>query len=313
MEFGTSTGRQGTFDVKDPRQRKMAISRLSELQTQYGEMLNPNYTGSTGYADAGSYSTHKNAVTEAQNIQRGLQGDSPLAVRFNPHGTGTSSSTPSMPPPGQGAMKSRNNYITDQGRYYQPGQMAVINGPGGGPRTYGDSATTFGADVRTPDIAMKQRQLAIAGLDNELQKSQMQTNPMLRHQERNIESHGTIENPFPYKQRIAREEAAELTDPASPRGALAEQEFGRKLQQTYQQNVLPAQIGAQSRLGVAEINQDSDRYVADQRFAGEQENSQASQRAAALRALAAMFGFNEDDLSEEDVDIRRDMRRQAGF
>lgn len=81
-EFGTNTGRQGTFNPRDPKQSAMAMKRLQELQTQWGPRLDPNYSGQTGYSDLGTYSQNLNARTEAQNIQRVMGGSSPLNVKF---------------------------------------------------------------------------------------------------------------------------------------------------------------------------------------------------------------------------------------
>lgn len=171
--------------------------------------------------------------------------------------------------------------------------------------------TTYGADA---ELARKQRQLALSALDAGMEQTRVASEPQfMRAQRSNLASHGTIEEPYQFKRRTGGEEAAELTDPSTPRGALAEQEFGRKLEGIYRQNVLPAQIAGQSRVDVAGINQDADRYVADSRLQASQGSDLASRRAAALRALSAMFGFDESDLSEDDIDIRRGVRREAGF
>lgn len=81
-EFGTNTGRQGTYDVKDPQQQSQALERLKALYAQYGERLQPGYTGETGVSDLGGYSQWQNAVTEAQNISRQMGGKDPLGVKF---------------------------------------------------------------------------------------------------------------------------------------------------------------------------------------------------------------------------------------
>lgn len=83
-EFGTNTGRQGTFDPDDPDQRDQAVTRLQELQTTYGDRLRPNATGETGLSkdDAQGWSRYQNAITEAENIKRLLAGRAPLGIRF---------------------------------------------------------------------------------------------------------------------------------------------------------------------------------------------------------------------------------------
>ena len=275
-EFGTNTGRQGTFDPNDPEQVRQASERLGTLESTYGESLRPGYTGPTGYSDAKSYSTHLNAVTEAQNIRRTFEKRGPLGVKF-----GGVSRTPSMPLP----------------QHMRPGSLRVINSGD----IYGPSTTTYGADAA---LQQKQRQLAIAGLDNAMQGArEAGESPMIRKQGRNIESHGTIEDPFPYKQRIQREEAAELTNPATARGALSGQEFNRKLAQSYQQNVLPAEIGAHSRLGVADINRSADQYTADQRT-----------RVAGIQALIDALeagDINPTELTDDEIAELEDVQRRA--
>lgn len=83
-EFGTNTGRQGTFDPRDPGQATQALQRLSSLRQNYGERLRPNFTGETGLArnDSRGWSRMLNAQTEAQNIQRLLKGQGPLGVEY---------------------------------------------------------------------------------------------------------------------------------------------------------------------------------------------------------------------------------------
>lgn len=84
-QFGGNDGRQGIFDPNDPRQKALALARLKELYSTYGERLQPNYTGPTGLAsnDMSGYAKQMNAVTEAINIQNVLQGKSPLNVKFS--------------------------------------------------------------------------------------------------------------------------------------------------------------------------------------------------------------------------------------
>ena len=83
-EFGTNTGRQGTFNPQDPEQYSMAIDRLQELGSSYGPRLQHDFTGETGLSanDMGGYSQMLNARTEADNIQRLLSGQQPLMVKF---------------------------------------------------------------------------------------------------------------------------------------------------------------------------------------------------------------------------------------
>lgn len=85
-EFGTNTGRQGIFNPDDDLQVAMALQRLRELQSSYGDKLDPNFTGETGVSNLGGYSKMANARTEAQNIQRLLRGKDPLQVKFDPRG-----------------------------------------------------------------------------------------------------------------------------------------------------------------------------------------------------------------------------------
>ena len=82
FEFGTNTGRQGTFNPEDAEQSQMAMSRLRELVSSYGDRLEPNYTGKTGVNDLGGYSQMLNARTEAQNIQRLMSGQDPMQIKF---------------------------------------------------------------------------------------------------------------------------------------------------------------------------------------------------------------------------------------
>lgn len=83
-EFGTNTGRQGTFNRQDPQQTAMAIRRLMELQADYGPRLSHNFSGETGLMpnDATGYSQMLNARTEASNIERQMQGSDPLRVKY---------------------------------------------------------------------------------------------------------------------------------------------------------------------------------------------------------------------------------------
>jgi hypothetical protein len=83
-EFGTNTGKQGTFDPSNQYHKQMAMQRLKALQTQWGPRLDMKYSGDTGLAsnDATGYSQMLNARTEAANIQRILGGQGPLNVRY---------------------------------------------------------------------------------------------------------------------------------------------------------------------------------------------------------------------------------------
>lgn len=83
-EFGTNTGRQGTFDTNQLPQVRMAMDRLKALQGQYGERLDPRFTGYTGLAknDAEGYSDMLNARTEALNIRRLLGGQQPMNIHY---------------------------------------------------------------------------------------------------------------------------------------------------------------------------------------------------------------------------------------
>jgi hypothetical protein len=83
-EFGTNTGRQGTFDPDDVARRQQAQSRLQALQQAYGDRLAFNFTGNTGLGkhDAKGYSKMLNARTEAANIQRLLRGRQALDTEY---------------------------------------------------------------------------------------------------------------------------------------------------------------------------------------------------------------------------------------
>lgn len=83
-EFGTNTGKQGTFDPANLQQAQMAIRRLRELQGGYGDRLKFDYTGDTGLApnDGEGYADMLNARTEAANIQRLFSGQSPMNTRY---------------------------------------------------------------------------------------------------------------------------------------------------------------------------------------------------------------------------------------
>lgn len=112
--FGGSSGKQGTFDPDDEGQTSQALARLMELQSEYGDRLEPNHTGSTGLAsnDLGGYANMKNAVVESQNIQRIMNGGQPLQVKFNPRGAQSETS-----PTQQGQFKDTSQL---HGSYLQP-------------------------------------------------------------------------------------------------------------------------------------------------------------------------------------------------
>lgn len=83
-KFGGNNGRQGIFDRNNPDEYQEAVRRLQQLQSDYGDKLSLNYTGSTGLLpnDLGGYSTMQNAKTEAQNIQNIMGGRQPLSFEF---------------------------------------------------------------------------------------------------------------------------------------------------------------------------------------------------------------------------------------
>jgi len=80
--FGGNHGQQGVFDRNDPNMKNEALQRLQELTSQYGAMLDSNYTGETGFAanDADSYYKWRNATTEADNINRSLGGKAGMNI-----------------------------------------------------------------------------------------------------------------------------------------------------------------------------------------------------------------------------------------
>jgi hypothetical protein len=169
--------------------------------------------------------------------------------------------------------------------------------------------TTYGADA---EIARRSRELALQGLEAGREQFRLAGEPQAwQQQRRNIGAHGTIEAPNEFALRMGREGAAELTDPSTPRGALREQEVGEKLEGIYRQNVLPAQIGAQSRLGVADINAGADRYAADRRTEAAQAGDMEQRRAAALRALTDLIGFDTSEFEDTELDELEDARRRA--
>ena len=81
--FGGNTGRQGIFNPEDETQLSMAIQRLMELQSTYGDTLQYGYSGKTKVApgDSMGYAQYQNAITEADNITRTLQGQDPRGIR----------------------------------------------------------------------------------------------------------------------------------------------------------------------------------------------------------------------------------------
>ena len=85
-EFGTNTGRQGTFDASNEKERSFAMQRLMALQKSYGKVLSHTFSGDTGLRrnDHQGYSDLLNARTEATNIERLLQDQGPLRVQAGP-------------------------------------------------------------------------------------------------------------------------------------------------------------------------------------------------------------------------------------
>lgn len=66
-------------------ERREALNRLRELQTGWGERLDPHFTGPTGLQrwDARGWSQMLGAQQEAQNLQRQLGGRVPLGVEVS--------------------------------------------------------------------------------------------------------------------------------------------------------------------------------------------------------------------------------------
>ena len=106
--FGGNTGRQGVFDPDDPRQTQEALARLMELQSTYGDTLRYGYTGQTKVApgDAQGYSTYQNAITEADNIGRTLQGQDPRGIK---QGDPRNIKHEGAPAPQQGVFPGQRN------------------------------------------------------------------------------------------------------------------------------------------------------------------------------------------------------------
>jgi hypothetical protein len=122
MEFGTNTGRQGTYDPRDPRQRRMAMDRLSQLEDEYGDRLQIGFTGETGLNknDAHGWSRMLNAQTEAKNIRNIAEGKGPVQIGYG--GTMQSRQLPrSMEPLGM--------YDDDIRRAGVQAQVAAAKGP----------------------------------------------------------------------------------------------------------------------------------------------------------------------------------------
>lgn len=109
MEFGTNTGRQGTYDPRDPRQSSMAMQRLRQLEDEWGpDRLQIGFTGETGLAknDAQGWSRMLNAQTEAKNIRNIAAGKGPVQINYG--GDMVSRSMPaSMAPLGMYADEER--------------------------------------------------------------------------------------------------------------------------------------------------------------------------------------------------------------
>lgn len=81
--FGGNTGQQGIFNPEDEGQVSQALARLMELQNTYGDTLQYGYSGKTKVApgDGKGYATYQNAITEADNIGRILQGQDPRGIK----------------------------------------------------------------------------------------------------------------------------------------------------------------------------------------------------------------------------------------
>ena len=72
-------------EINAQLRNKDAVARLKELQFQYGDRLQPNYSGLTGLQrwDSRGWSDMMNAQTESTNLQRQLEGDEPLQVEHD--------------------------------------------------------------------------------------------------------------------------------------------------------------------------------------------------------------------------------------
>ena len=91
--FGGNSGQQGVFDRNDKTKKSQALQRLLELDEQYGEQLDPDYSSGAapipGVVDptwwfnkqGQDYYDRANAVTETQNIERSLGGKAPMSIR----------------------------------------------------------------------------------------------------------------------------------------------------------------------------------------------------------------------------------------
>jgi len=65
LKFGSNKNNQGAADFSSSKQDSLALQRLRALQSQYGELLNPYFTGDTGFGnDADRYSKLLNARSE---------------------------------------------------------------------------------------------------------------------------------------------------------------------------------------------------------------------------------------------------------
>jgi len=188
-------------------------------------------------------------------------------------------------------------------------------------QNYEDPSVSFGEEG---EIGRRQRELALSGLDTAMMQSREAGQPqMLRQQQRNLASHGTIEEPYAFKRRTGGEEAAAELDPASPYGALGEEEFGRKLESLYTQNVRPKMIDAESRLGVADVNAGASRYATDQRRGASDQRGREAAMEEFLNFYLSTLPADEGDWDEEDDEgmtpqqdirgIRGRLRTDAGF
>lgn len=306
-EFGTNTGRQGTFNPKNRQQRAMAISRFDELSRQYGDRLDFNYTGMTGLSpgDAKGYSDMLNARTEAANIERILGGGQPLNTKFG----GV------LPPPkGQAMPRPRYNPgllpghvktgspIAGDGFEVPTGAAPWSLGYGGsavrGTSTLGRNRTMYGADAHAD------REAALAGFygaQADRRESELDADPWtIQQQRKNILGHGTIEQPEDFKLRTRRELTAETMDPASPLGQRDELDYQRRLGEADLRYGLPARIRGDAQLRSADIGAQGRMGAAQITAGSRQADALSRNRSAALSALSdVLTGRLGYDLSPE--------------
>lgn len=154
--------------------------------------------------------------------------------------------------------------------------MPVLNGPFSqdDELTYdpAETGTSLGADA---EIGRKQRELALAALSGEIERTRMASEPQaLQRQRANINAHGTIEAAPEFERRTGMRDAADALDPSNPFGALRADDQRTKLAQIHESNVRPAEINAgvqrekiasdfDSAVLGAETEADTGRYRAD--------------------------------------------------